>query len=57
MLGLGVPELAIILVIIVLLFGGKKLPELSRSIGQAVKDIRKGFTYNPHDKKDDKNHS
>jgi sec-independent protein translocase protein TatA len=36
-------ELVIILVIILVLFGGKKLPELSRSIGQSVKEIRKGF--------------
>jgi len=41
---LGTPELVIILVIILLLFGGKKLPELSRSIGQSLKEIRKGFT-------------
>jgi len=44
--GLGVQELILILVIILLLFGGKKLPELSRSIGTAIKDVRKGFTDN-----------
>lgn len=43
-LDLGTPELVIILVIILLLFGGKKLPELSRSMGQSLKEIRKGFS-------------
>ncbi len=36
-------ELLLLLAIILVLFGGKKLPELSRSIGQSVKEIRKGF--------------
>lgn len=47
-----VEELAIILVIILVLFGGKKLPELSRSIGQSVKEIKKGF--NGDDEKSNK---
>lgn len=37
-------ELLIVLLIILLLFGAKKLPELSRSIGQSVKEVRKGFS-------------
>lgn len=37
-------ELLVLLVIILVLFGGKKLPELSRSIGQSIKEIRKSFT-------------
>ncbi len=41
-----VEELAIVLIIILVLFGGKKLPELSRSIGESVKEIRKGFSSN-----------
>lgn len=49
---LGTPELIIILIIILLLFGSKKLPELSRSIGQSVKELRGGMSDNGD--KDDK---
>lgn len=38
-----VEELLIILVIVLVLFGGKKLPELSKSIGQSIKELRNGF--------------
>jgi len=37
-------ELLVILVIILVLFGGKKLPELARSIGASVREVRKGFS-------------
>ncbi len=40
--GVGTPELLVILVIVLLLFGAKKLPELSRSLGTSIKEIRKG---------------
>ena len=43
-LGLGTPELVVILVIVLLLFGGKKLPELSRSIGTSIQELRKGVS-------------
>jgi sec-independent protein translocase protein TatA len=46
-------ELLVILVIILVLFGGKKLPELARSIGSSVKEVRKGFN-GEDDKKSDK---
>lgn len=42
-MGLGATELIVILVIILLLFGGKKLPELSKSLANSVKELRKGF--------------
>lgn len=42
-LDFGAPELIIILAIILLLFGGKKLPELSRSLGDAMRELRKGI--------------
>jgi sec-independent protein translocase protein TatA len=42
-LGLGTTELVVILLIILLLFGSKKLPELSRSVGQSMSELRKGL--------------
>ena len=39
----GIPELLIILVIVFLLFGAKKLPEMARSLGQSSKEFKKGL--------------
>jgi len=39
---LGFPEIIVILVIVLLLFGPKKLPELAKGIGQSVREFRKG---------------
>lgn len=36
-------DLVIVLLIILLLFGAKKIPDLARSIGQAAKEVRRGF--------------
>ena len=44
MLGLGTTELLVVLFIILLLFGGKKLPELARSMGSAVREYSKAST-------------
>ena len=44
MFGLGTREIIILAAILVLLFGAKKIPELARSIGEAVKHIRNGFS-------------
>ncbi|HSX01985.1 MAG TPA: twin-arginine translocase TatA/TatE family subunit [Candidatus Saccharimonadia bacterium] len=38
-----VEELAIVLIIVLVLFGAKKLPELSKGIAQSVREVRKGF--------------
>jgi sec-independent protein translocase protein TatA len=42
MSGIGAPELIILLVIVVVLFGSTKLPKLARSLGQASKEFKKG---------------
>jgi sec-independent protein translocase protein TatA len=41
-MNLGPTELIIILVIVLLLFGGAKLPKLARSLGEAQKEFKKG---------------
>ena len=40
---LGVPELLIIFVIIVLLFGAAKIPQLGKGLGEAIRNFRKGL--------------
>ena len=39
---LGVPELLVILLILFLLFGARRLPEIARGLGQAIEEFRKG---------------
>lgn len=39
---LGAPELIIVLLIILLIFGGSKLPQLARSLGKAQSEFKKG---------------
>jgi sec-independent protein translocase protein TatA len=40
--GLGAPEIIIIALVVLLLFGGKKIPELMRGIGKGVKSFKDG---------------
>jgi sec-independent protein translocase protein TatA len=39
---IGAPELIIVLVVVLLVFGSKKVPELARSLGESMKEFRKG---------------
>jgi sec-independent protein translocase protein TatA len=41
MLGIGMPELLIILVIILIIFGAGKLPEIGSAIGKGIKNFKK----------------
>ena len=41
-MNLGAPELIIILLVVLLLFGSTRLPKLARSLGQASKEFKQG---------------
>ncbi|MEY8437129.1 twin-arginine translocase TatA/TatE family subunit [Atopobiaceae bacterium 24-176] len=43
MLGLHAPELIIILIVVLVIFGPKNLPKLGASLGKTVKNIREGM--------------
>ena len=42
-LGLGVPELIIILLVVLIIFGPKNLPKLGKAIGGGIKNLRSGM--------------
>ncbi|WP_069660660.1 twin-arginine translocase TatA/TatE family subunit [Arcticibacter eurypsychrophilus] len=42
LIGLGAPEIILIVVALLLLFGGKKIPELMRGLGRGVKEFKEG---------------
>ena len=43
MLGLGMQEILVIALIVLLLFGGKKIPELMKGLGKGVKSFKEGM--------------
>ena len=43
MFGLGFQEILVIALIVLLLFGGKKIPELMRGLGKGVKSFKEGM--------------
>jgi len=54
-MGLGVTELIVILVVVLLLFGGRKIPELMKGLGKGIKDFKdasKGVDDTTPEKKD-----
>ena len=59
MFGLGFPELVVILIIVLVIFGANRLPQLGEGLGKAIKGFKKGIS-DPNesakgpDKKEDK---
>lgn len=54
MCGLGMPELIIILVIALVIFGGSRLPQLGEGLGKAIKGFKKGISESDEAAKKDK---
>jgi sec-independent protein translocase protein TatA len=44
---LGMTEIILILLVVVLLFGGRKIPELMKGIGQGMKEFKKASKFDP----------
>ena len=49
MFGIGVPELLIILVIIIIIFGVGKLPEIGSALGKGIKNFKKSINGSEND--------
>ena len=50
MFGLGMGELLIILVVVVVIFGATKLPQLGRGLGEGISNFRDGLNKGKNDK-------
>ncbi len=48
---IGFTEILLILLVVVLLFGGRKIPELMKGIGQGMKEFKKASKYDPDEEK------
>ena len=52
MFGLGMPELIVILVIVLVIFGASRLPQLGEGLGKAIKGFKKGISDSSEGTKD-----
>lgn len=51
-LGIGLPEILIVLVIVLVVFGPKRLPDLGRSLGSGMREFKDSITGNSKDDDD-----
>ena len=51
MFGLGFPELLLILVIVVIIFGTSRLPELGKGMGEGIRNFKKSIKHEEDEKK------
>ncbi len=52
MFGLGMPELLVILVIVIVIFGANRLPQLGEGLGKAIRGFKKGISDSNDENKD-----
>ena len=52
-LGIGLPEILIVLVIVLVVFGPKRLPDLGRSLGSGMREFKDSITGNSKDYDDE----
>ena len=51
-MGLGVPELIVIFLIVVVLFGASRLPQLGRGLGEGISNFKKGLSSGDEDRQE-----
>ncbi len=53
MFGIGLPEIIVIAIVVLLLFGGKKIPELMNGLGKGVRSFKDGMNGKENNEKAD----
>jgi sec-independent protein translocase protein TatA len=54
-MGIGLTEGILIAAIVILCFGGKKIPQLGKTLGESIKGFKEGMKTNPNDDLNNKN--